>query len=119
MTVPIPSLYNQKAIKKGESYHGLWKLEVAQAGTYEISLRRFPAESGLNFSDTPPKGEAVEYEKAELKIGTVSETKSVDMASDHVIFTVKLEAGPVEMDATLIDNKGKKTSAYYVYVFKQ
>jgi len=113
------TVWNQKAVKKGDAYHGLWKLEVAQAGTYEISLRRFPEESGLKFSDTPPKGGAVEYKKAELNIGTIREEKQVDMESGKVTFTVDLIAGPVEMDAIFMDSKGKKTSAYYVSVFKK
>jgi hypothetical protein len=113
------TVWNQKAVKKGETYHGIWLLEVAQAGTYEISLRRFPAESGLKFSDVPHKGENVEYETAELKIGPHSDKKPVDMSSDKVTFSVKLEAGPVDLDAVLVDSKGRKTSAYYVYVLRK
>jgi len=113
------AVWNQKAIKKGAIYHGLWMLDVAQAGTYEFSLRRFPAESGLKFCDVPHKGEAVTYTMAVLKIEKHSEKKPVDMSSDKVTFTVDLEAGPAELDASLIDSRGRKTSAYYVDVMKK
>ncbi len=113
------TVWNQKAVKKGDTYHGLWKLEVAQAGTYEISLRRFPAESGLRFSDTPYKGNVVEYKAAELKIGPISEKMPVDMTSKKVTFTIDLKAGSTELDAVLIDAKGRKTSAYYIDVLKR
>jgi arylsulfatase A-like enzyme len=112
-------VWNQKAVKKGEPYHGIWELDVAQAGTYEISLRRFPAESGLKFSDTPNKGADVEYKTAELKIGAVSKKMPVDMSSDRVTFCIELKEGPAELDAVLIDSKGRKTSAYYVDVLKR
>lgn len=113
------TIWNQKAVKKGEAYRGLWKLEVATAGTYEISLRRFPAESGLKFRDVPHKGETVEYKTAELRIGTITEKMAVDMSSGKVAFTVDLKAGSADMDAVLIDANGQKTSAYYVDVFKK
>lgn len=113
------TVWNQKAVKKGESYHGLWKLEVAQAGTFEVTLRRFPAESGLKFNDVPHKGARVEYKTAELNIGTFSGKMPVDMSSTAVTFTVDLPVGPAEMDAVLIDAKGRKTSAYYVDVLKR
>ena len=113
------TVWNQKAVKKGDVYRGIWHLDVAQTGTYEISLRRFPEESGLKFSDVPPKGAAVEYKTAELKIGTVFEKKPVDMSSDKVTFTVELDAGPADLDAILVDSKGRETSAYYVDVLRR
>jgi arylsulfatase B len=113
------TVWNQKAVKKGDTYHGVWKLEVAQPGTYEISLRRFPEESGLTFSDVPAKGSAVEYRQAELKIGKHRLSKPVDMASHKVTFSVDLSPGPAELDAVLIDADGRETSAYYVNVLRK
>jgi hypothetical protein len=112
-------VWNQKAVKSGETFHGVWKIDVAQPGTYEISLRRFPAESGLKFGDKPHKGRAVNFETAELAVGTVKAQKKVDIWSDRVVFTADLKAGPADLDAVLVDSKGRKTSAYYIEILRK
>jgi hypothetical protein len=35
-------------LRKGVPRRGIWDVEVARAGRYQISLRRWPEESGLS-----------------------------------------------------------------------
>ena len=113
------TVWNQSAVRKGNRYHGQWHLDVASAGTYRITLRRWPEESGLTFSDVPHKGVAVKYREARLTIGGISETKPVEMKASAVTFSVTLPAGPTSMDAALVDTNGEVTSAYYVEILKR
>lgn len=111
-------VWNQKGVKKGQRFHGFWKLEVDSPGVYQFDLRRWPVESGLLFSDVPHKGKKVVYKKASLKLGDFSESKPVDMNSDRVRFEVELGRGPLDMDATFLTDSGEITSAYFVDVKK-
>ena len=112
-------IWNQKGVATGLTYHGVWKLEVAEAGDYTFKLRRYPPESGLNFSSVPHKAKKVVYTQAQLKVGAHDLTKPVGMSAESVDFTVKLEAGPVELDANLTNADGQTTSAYYVEVARK
>lgn len=109
-------IWNQKGVATGLMYHGVWKLEVAQSGSYTFKLRRYPPESGLNFSSVPHKAKKVVYTEAQLRVREHDLSRPVDMSLESVDFTVELEAGPVDLDANFTNDKGQTTSAYYVEV---
>lgn len=111
---PGKAVWNQKGVLTAQRYRGLWKLEAAATGSYEVSLRRWPPESGLAFEDTPNKGQLVIYKEARLNIGKGEVVQPIDMSSARVTFTVQIETGPFEMDAVLVDTQGQISSAYFV-----
>lgn len=117
---------NQQAqVRRGELKDGVWHLEVAQAGRYEIELRRWPREANLapnaaapaaRLTDGElPEGKALPVSQARIRIG--SRTHTVKADGDHVTFTQALERGPVELQATFLDADGKPLlGAYYAYI---
>tara|TARA_R110000850_G_scaffold159723_5_gene284052 strand:+ start:3207 stop:4991 length:1785 start_codon:yes stop_codon:yes gene_type:complete len=110
------TVWNQKGVLTAARNYGVWKIDVAIAGTYTISLRRWPSESGLKFSDTPHKGTPMTYREAQLKIGPHDLTQVIDPHTSKVAFTITLESGPTDLDAVLIQADGKKTTAYFVTI---
>jgi arylsulfatase A-like enzyme len=110
------AVWNQKGVLTAQRYRGLWKLEAVASGTYEISLRRWPLESGLAFQDIPNKGQLVVYKEARLSVGNGEVVLPIDMNSTRVTFAVQIEKGLLDMDAVLIDAQGQISSAYYVEI---
>ena len=83
-----------------------WLGQVEQAGTYEITLRQFPEEADL---PTIAK-------RANIHIAGKSLSKTIPEKSTHISFKIKLPSGPARLVTELIDEQGKKTSAYYAYI---
>ncbi|MCP4510919.1 MAG: hypothetical protein GY826_31495 [Fuerstiella sp.] len=110
------AVWNQKGVLTAQRYRGLWKLEAAASGTYEVSLRRWPGESGLAFQDVPKKGQPVVYTEARLNVGKGEVVLPIDMSSSHATFTIQIEKGQLDLDAQLIDAQGQVVSAYYVEI---
>ncbi|WP_168565033.1 arylsulfatase [Crateriforma spongiae] len=106
---------------------GVWHLNVAEAGTYQLELRRWPRESQLplqaGVDETPvtdgvfPAGQSLPIEAAILRVGD-SETKlSPDANGQSFTTTVELDEGPLLLQATFVDAQGDSIcGAYYVYV---
>ncbi|MBC8375909.1 MAG: arylsulfatase [FCB group bacterium] len=112
-------VWNQSQLLKGNRNHGRWLLEVAKTGEYEFELRRWPVESGLKFSQAPRKAKKVIYTEAHLKIGDREQRRPVDMNESSVKFSMKLDQGPLELEALLFEKGGEITSAYYVEILKK
>jgi arylsulfatase len=115
----------QEQVRKGVLKDGYWHLEVAQAGRYEIELRRWPRESKLALRDAAPSailadgrlaaGIALPISQARLSIAGQSTTLTAD--GDQVTFVLPLEPGPIELQGTFLDEQGKPLlGAYYAYV---
>jgi arylsulfatase A-like enzyme len=113
------TVWNQKGVLTAARHRGLWKLQIARAGDYRISLRRWPAESGLKFADTPRNGTPVTYQEARLRIGGHKLTLPVDASSEQITFSVSLKAGPTDLDAVLVTDDGNESTAYFVVVGRE
>ena len=122
--------WNQGHIRTGKTDNGYWVVDVAEAGTYEFALRRWPLETGLALNASLPPGEAVSGGKpqpagisinfisATMKAGTEEQTTAVDPGQQDVRFTFDLEPGEFRMQTWLEDTEGITRGAYYVYVNK-
>ena len=106
---------------------GPWQLHVSRSGTYDVTLRRWPEESGLAISDpapvmegvdgTLPEGKALPVVRAWIGIGDVE--REVDVGSDDraVTFRIDLSEGPTTLQTWWIDKDGNRLAgAYYATV---
>lgn len=120
--------WNQGQIRRALTDNGYWVVDVAEAGTYEFALRRWPLETGLALNASLPPGEAVDggkpqpagvsvqFTRATMKAGDEEQTTSVDPDQQDVRFTFYLEPGKFRMQTWLEDTEGITRGAYYVYV---
>jgi hypothetical protein len=120
----------QVQIRRADLKNGAWHLRVAQAGSYQFTLRRWPRESGLKLSEglnaTPVTdgqyvaGKALPIAAARLRIGPFDQTRQPDEGCQSVTFTVSLKPGNTEMQTWLLDDQGHSIlGAYYVYLVRQ
>ncbi|MEW4487024.1 arylsulfatase [Thalassoglobus sp. JC818] len=118
----------QVQIRRGVQKNGVWHLVVAEPGTYEFELRRWPRESGLRLSDGCPQlqvtdgtyvaGKALPIHHGRLRVGDGFD-QTTDANSEGTCFQFKanLNAGPIELESWMLDSAGNEIcGAYYVYV---
>ena len=116
-----------RQVRAGIARNGVWHIEVARDGDYEISLRRWPAEADTAivaalpphepFASSFPAGKALAITTARLAVGDFDATRPVAVADKSVIFTAVLKAGPAQLQTWFADAKGEALcGAYYVYV---
>ncbi|WP_216362724.1 sulfatase-like hydrolase/transferase [Formosa algae] len=126
------SPWHQRHIREGYIDNGYWLLKVAEAGTYNIKLRRWPSETKLALGaeaeirpeipgtsvSTSKKGKALQIKNARIKIQDKEASQVVDATQEYVEFTVDLEAGDTQLQTwfTLADKT--ELGAYYVTVEK-
>lgn len=124
--------WNQYDIRAGAKRKGWWALNVAEAGKYRITLRRWPSSTDVaivdgvepgapvqglkSFRETP--GAAIEVTKAKLEIGDFSGEQKVEAKASGVSFEMELAAGETELKTTFFLKDGKEISAYYAEVEK-
>ena len=125
----------QRQIRRGTRKFGYWLLDVAQAGTYEFEMRRWPKELNLPLMDPSPEGGvALPITTARLFINNFHHldiadkppyrfeglVKKVTAGDTHATFTIDLDKGPMALH-TWFDDAYRETiaSAYYVYVTRQ
>ncbi len=117
----------QAQIRRGVRKNGWWELEVAEAGKYELELRRWPREADTSLTAGLPAieltvgkrgpGNALPIATARILVADQRQSKPVGPDDKAVIFTVQLDKGPVRL-YTWFDDKNRETicGAYYVYV---
>jgi arylsulfatase A-like enzyme len=114
-------------IRRGDKKNGVWHVFVERAGTYEISLRRWPVEADATISaGLPPyqaadgryaEGVALPIAKARLKIAGFEDSRPVSAADKAVSFKTKLQTGRTQLQTWFYDESGNELcGAYYVYV---
>ena len=124
----------QRQIRVGQQKSGYWMLEVAEAGEYEIELRRWPREIDRPLSAPSEDGQgglpinfANLYLSDHHHTAEVSRTRSYGSGSYQqrvgpedtaATFTAKLEKGPVALH-TWFRGEDTTLSAYYVYVTRK
>jgi arylsulfatase A-like enzyme len=117
----------QGQIRRGVRKNGYWHLDVAQAGEYELELRRWPREADTALTAGLPAiqltaggrgpGLALPIARARILIEDVRMSKPVDAGDVAATFNVKLKSGPALLHTWFDDQRGEPiTGAYYVYV---
>jgi arylsulfatase len=125
----------QGQILRGQQKSGYWLIDVAQAGEYDIELRRWPKEADGAISGTLPDGtgKALPINQASLYVAghnhmSIGEkrayqfeglTKQVRKVDKGAIFTMNLKKGPTALHTWFKGGENTMLSAYYVYVTKK
>jgi len=124
--------WNQNKIRNGEADSGgEYAIQVAAAGTYRFSLRRWPEESGLSLGSNGPEasagspswnarpaGEALAISRASLHVGEQQVEKVADREEESVSFELELPTGPTRLTAKFQLADGQEMAAFYVVVEK-
>jgi len=100
------SPWHQNHVRNGFIGNGYWAVNVEQAGSYEVTLRRWPAQL-----DKP-----LEATMARVQVGEVSAELEVDAAATHASFKLDLPAGPARLQSWLSLPEGKQRGAFFVYI---
>jgi arylsulfatase len=125
----------QGQIRRGDQKSGYWMLDVAEAGEYEIELRRWPKETDAPISGTlsDGSGKALPIKKASLYFAghnhmSISQkrpysfeglTKTVREGDKGIVFTMQLKEGPTALHTWYHGENDTMLSAYYVYITKK
>ncbi len=130
-TAPV-SPWNQGHIRRGEKIDGYWSVEVAQSGTYDVELRRWPlgVAAPINGELKPgapvigleayrsPLGRSIGAKTAILYVGDFYEEKKVGAADEGIHFTLELKEGPTKFRASFKTGPAHEDTigAYYAVV---
>ena len=98
--------WHQNHVRSGAVSNGPWAVQVAAAGRYRVTLRRWPAVTAR------PMGCVA----ASLKIGELRATVATNPDDLSAIFEVSLPAGPAMLQASLRRSDGKEHGAYFAEV---
>ncbi|MBM3860500.1 MAG: arylsulfatase [Verrucomicrobia bacterium] len=132
--------WNQAAVAGGAGVFGHWPVRVAKDGVYCVEVRRWPREADASLTgipasqktvdaylrDQPVNGllyggtpKALPVARVRLKIGADVQEIAVGNQDKAAVFTSKMEAGPADIEATLLDQAGNALcSAFYVTIRK-
>ncbi|NDV62063.1 arylsulfatase [Puniceicoccales bacterium CK1056] len=121
--------WHQAYIREGKPGTGFWAIHVEKAGTYEIALRRWPAELDLPinaslepglpvpgltaFRETP--GRSIQAHCATLMLAGQSMSKPVEPEDHDVRFLIELPEGDTDMEAEFTTETGA-IGAYFAIV---
>jgi arylsulfatase B len=118
-------VYDQFQVEAAERADGYWAIEVARAGEYEITLRRWPPEISRPLNEKlavtrlqkrGSKPVTIEgAHLARLQIGPYDETQTIDDGAYEVIFRVPLAAGKTRLQAWFINNRTLQGATFGVY----
>jgi len=128
--------WNQGHVRAGmdkDGTQGFWNVEVEEAGTYEIELRRWPQEADVAisasmepgapvpgqkaFRETP--GRAFDVVKASVELGDAKAEADVPAGAKSVTLKLDLPKGPNKLWAKFYRADGSEMGAYYAYVTKR
>ncbi len=122
--------WNQDMIRRARGGNGPWKIAVAEAGRYRVSLRRYPLESKLALDanapvpaaeagvDPYPPGQPLAIRTTKLIVGTEAIEMAVKAGSSSADFEVDMPAGDAVLQTLFIDEQGEEYGAFYAYISK-
>lgn len=108
--------WQQSAVRRGFAGNGYWTIRVAQAGKYEMALRRWPEEVDAAITYPVQPGRAIAADRARLRVGTFDEQQPVTATTRAITFEVSLPAGSNQLQTWLTETDGTSRGAYYVTV---
>src|SRR3546814_815000 len=122
-------MWHQVGALRGSRALGLFKVEFAESGTYQISLCRYPRESGYAINEhipavktsvevnrPMPESKPMNFSSAALYVGDFLETEKIEKGDKEVTFNVEMQKGKYDLKAMLMDDQGKRYPAYYLYI---
>ncbi|CAN0508760.1 unnamed protein product, partial [Discosporangium mesarthrocarpum] len=98
--------WHQNHVRNGYVGNGPWAMQVQKSGTYDVTLRRWPAHLGKSMGAV----------HARLAIAGVEAEKAIEPDATEVTFRVALERGPAMLLTTLRREDGKEHGAYFASI---
>jgi arylsulfatase A-like enzyme len=113
--------WDQSQARRNAKCDGFWTVEVAREGTYEIGVRRWPAEAGIPIREAPEGAKVFKPTHARLKVADLDLTLPVGAKDEAVVFRVRLRTQRTRLQAWLVDGieNGETNGAFYVDVRPQ
>jgi len=109
--------WNQSHVRGGAKINGFWAVDIANSGTYEITLRRWPEVVDAPINAAIPGGTAIKADQARLTIAGLDLTKPIPEDAASITFTVNLEQGETQLQTWLTDSASEESrGAYYTSV---
>lgn len=116
---------NQANLRGCVMESGTWHVDVARAGRYSLTLRRWPEESNLGIAAAAPvmqgvdgsfpEGKALPVASAWLRAGRTEETQTVLPDATAQTFEMVLEEGATTIQSWWYDEQGNELAgAYYL-----
>lgn len=113
--------------RRGENKNGRWHILVERAGTYEITLRRYPKEADLPVTAAAPahkgelgnlpEGKALPIARARVRFDRQDEEQPVKATDKGITFRMDLKPGVTRLQTWFYDDKGMELcGAYYTDV---
>jgi arylsulfatase A-like enzyme len=96
--------WSQAAVRNGPLANGVWAIDVEQAGTYRITLRRWP--QGVEG--------ALPAKQSRVKIGDVEAMTAVADGAESAVLTLELPVGEAMLQTWLEQADGKSRGAFFV-----
>jgi hypothetical protein len=128
-------VYNWPHLRRGETSTGRYEVRIDQPGRYQISLRRWPRESGAGICESVPRyvpfddymafeeeweafppGRAFDVVTARVRIGEREQTRSVSSDDDEVPLIFELHEGETQLQTWFHTRDGRAFGAPYVYI---
>ncbi len=119
--------WNHHHIRNGILVNGYWTVEVAQSGTFNFELRRWPEELDLSITaGTPekaavpggrpfPEGKALDIIGARIKVGEKEASQKLEDSAKKATFQMNLEEGKTQIKTWFEGENDVRLGAYYVY----
>jgi hypothetical protein len=108
--------WNQEHVRRAFPYNGFWAVRFARAGTYRITLRRWPRGIEAAMSEAFEGAKPMNVETARLKVAGFDATQDVPAGAKEAVFTARLAAGSARLQTWFAAADGESRGAYYVYV---
>lgn len=108
--------WSQDGVRRGKPIDAPWKITAARAGSYQVSIRRWPAESDLIIQEKAVGYDKQVWKEAYLEVGDTVLTKTIPTDAKEVSFKVELQQADYTLNAGFISADGTRTSANYAYV---
>lgn len=126
------SPWHQRHIRTGYVDNGFWMLKIAESGTYNFKLRRWPEETHLALDAKAPvrptipgtsvseskQSKALIIQEARVKIQDFELLKNVDPNAEFVEFTVELKKGEAKLQTWFLLDDQVEIGAYFVSIEK-
>ncbi|MGB0579464.1 MAG: arylsulfatase [Limisphaerales bacterium] len=101
--------WHQDVVAEAPAFNGHWEINIAQSGTYRISLMERPSEANFPINAT----------QATLKVGGKTLSKKIAKGAVEVSLELKLKAGRSQLESTITGSNGVERGAYYARVLRQ
>ena len=108
--------WKQQLMRDGVAAIGFWSIDVAQPGTYQFTLRRWPSHLNTPLTAARENGTALNITQAKIRIGDQTQSKPVTDDMIGAMFQIDLPQGPTQLQTWFTQKNGETTNAYFIQV---